>query len=99
AGAAPGQQQVTRTRLLKFDLATGVLDPIWTPSINGRGTSITASDDGSIIYVSGYFTSPRSRIAAFDAATGALVSSFNPTTTNSHVLGIDVSGNTLYAGG
>lgn len=101
AGAAAGQNEVTRTRLLAYDLTTGALTG-FTHSLNGRGRVVVASPDGSRIYVGGDFTSvdgtARGHLAAFDTATGALVPGFAPAL-NSGVRALAASASTVYAGG
>ena len=56
--------------------------PRSTTQLNGQGLVITASPDGSRVYVGGDFTTvdgiARGHVAAFDTATGALVSTFAP---------------------
>lgn len=63
---------------------------------------IKASPDGQRIYVGGDFDRIndvwRSRVAAFDTATGALNPAFRPQV-NSRVRGISVTGDTVYIGG
>jgi hypothetical protein len=63
---------------------------------------IKASPDGSRIYVGGDFTAvdgvDRHRLAAFDTATGALVTSFKPAM-SSRVRALAVTSDTVYAGG
>lgn len=72
---------VTRNNLLRFDVTTGVLDGGWAPNPNAQVRAIVKSPDGSRIYVDSNSASiagtTRYRIAAFDAATGALVATFN----------------------
>lgn len=101
AGSPAGQNEVTRTRLLAYDLRTGELTG-FAHSLNGRGRIAVASPDGSRIYVGGDFTSvdgaPRGHIAAFDTSSGALVPGFAPTL-NSGVRALAVSASTVYAGG
>lgn len=102
SGAAPGTSEVVRSNILAFDLDTGVLRSSWAPSLNGVGKSIEASADGTRIFVAGSFTSvsgvARNRVAALDAATGAVVASWNPNA-NSRVGALAVSGTTLYMSG
>jgi PKD repeat protein len=82
AGAAPGVNTVTRNNLLAYNLSTGVLIPSFAPNLNAQALAITASPDGSRIYVAGDFTAidgtPYYRLAAFSTATGAIVPSFRP---------------------
>jgi PKD repeat protein len=102
AGAAPGTDETPRLNILAYDLTTGALITSWAPTLNAPGLALAASSDGTRIYVAGDFTSvsdvARNRIAALDAATGALIADFNASA-NSRVKALAVSENTLYAGG
>ncbi|SCX40028.1 PKD domain-containing protein [Klenkia marina] len=102
AGAAAGTNLTPRGNLLAYDIRTGVLVPGWAPTLNAQALTITASPDGSRIYVGGDFTSvngeTRRRIAALDPATGALVPGFAPAVTAS-VRAIAVAADTVYVGG
>ena len=78
----------------------------WAPRINAIAKSITASADGSTIYVAGSFTQAsgtggayvtRNRVASFTASTGALTA-FNPNA-GYRVNDIALSGNTAYLAG
>jgi PKD repeat protein len=102
AGAAPGTSTVTRNNLLAYDIRTGALISSFTPDLNSDVRGLTVSPDGTRLYVVGQFTTAngqtRSRIAAYDTATGALVSSFRPlldTTANAVV----ATNDTVYLGG
>ena len=103
AGAAPGTNLVTRTNLLAYDLVTGQLVSSFAPTVNAQVLSVAASPDGSRIYLVGDFTTvngqARRRVAAVDAATGALVTSFNPTGVNSQARAVAVTADTVYVGG
>jgi hypothetical protein len=102
AGAAAGTSETARSNILAYDLTTGALVTSWAPSLNATGRALAASPDGTRIYVGGEFTSvsgvARQRIAALDATSGAVVTSFNAGT-NSRVNAVAVSGSTVYAGG
>lgn len=82
AGAPPGTDEVTRNNLLAYDIRTGELITSIVPDLNAQVLSVTASPDGSRVYVGGDFTVANGqkhyRIAAYDAATGQLINSFNP---------------------
>ncbi|MCF7553846.1 LamG domain-containing protein [Pseudonocardia sp. WMMC193] len=101
AGSAAGSNETARSNILAFNLSTGALITSWAPSLNAQGLTIAASADGSTIYVGGDFTqvsgTTRSRIAALDAATGA-VKAFNPVA-GTTVRAIAVDGSTVYVGG
>jgi PKD repeat protein len=102
AGAAPGTQETVRNNLLAFDIRTGNLITSFTPDLNGQVLAVTASPDGSRIYVGGDFTvangQTRQRVAAYDTATGALITTWRPTV-NSQVRAIAATNDTVYLGG
>ncbi len=102
AGSAPGVNTVTRANLLAYDIRTGNLVTSWAPSTDGAVQVVKASPDGTRIYAGGTFTTvngtPRRRLAAIDATTGALVGSFNPNP-DAKVSAIATSGSTVYFGG
>lgn len=101
-GAAAGTNQVVRNNLLAYDLTTGALVSEWAPSLNAQGLGIAASPDGTRIYVTGEFTQAngvnRYRVAALDASTGALVTSWAPAL-NYRARPIVVTADTVYVGG
>ena len=74
----------------------------FNPVLDGQVYAVAASADGSRIYIGGDFTTingvTRNRIAAFDTATGALVSNWHPSVSY-RVKTISVSGDTVYFGG
>lgn len=102
AGAAAGTNEVVRNNLLRFDVRTGVLDSTWAPNPNAQVRAVVRSPDGSRVYIGGNFTTVagqnRYRIAAFDTATGNLVTSFNAGT-NGQVRAIAATDTTVYVGG
>lgn len=102
AGAAPGTSLIPRSNLLAYDIRTGVLINSFAPVLNGPVKGLAASPDGSRVYVAGQFTTVngvnRYRIAAFDTATGALVSNFAPAP-NSTVNSVTVTDSAVYVGG
>ncbi|WP_253259321.1 PKD domain-containing protein [Subtercola boreus] len=102
AGAASGVNTVSRTYVLSYNLTTGALNTSFAPVLNGQVKAVTASPDGSRIYVGGAFTTVngvnRYRIAALDPTTGAVVTSFAPGT-NSTVSAIAATATTVYLGG
>jgi PKD repeat protein len=82
AGSAPGVNTVVRNNILAYSLSTGNLITSFAPSLNAEAFSIAASPDGSRIYVGGSFTQVNGatvwRIAALNATTGQLITSFLP---------------------
>jgi PKD repeat protein len=102
AGSPAGTNAVTRNNVLAYDLRTGDLVASWAPSANAQVMDVAASPDGTRLYVGGSFTSiggsTRYRIAAFDTATGNLVTSFNPSL-NGRVETIAATNTTVYVGG
>lgn len=102
AGAAPGTNLTARANLLAYDITTGNLVTSWAPSTDKQVLTVAASPDGSRIYIGGEFTSvngtPRYRVAALDAKTGQLISSFNPIVSYK-VNSIVATNSTVYLGG
>ncbi len=102
AGAAPGTNTVTRTNLLAYDIRTGALVTTFAPTLNGQVQTVAASPDGTRLYVGGEFTSVngvnRYRVAAFNTATGALVSTWAPTL-DYRARAIVATNTTVYVGG
>lgn len=79
-GAAAGQSEVVRNNVLAYDLATGALKNAFNPNLNGQAYAVAASPDGSRVYLGGEFTTvggvARSRVAAVDPTSGALIGAF-----------------------
>ncbi len=102
AGSPVGSNETPRANLLAYDLTTGALISSWNPGTNGTVLDIKKSADGSRIYVAGMFSQAagawRYRVAAFDTATGALVTSWAPEA-NGKVEAIAVSGSAIYLAG
>ncbi|WP_246136334.1 LamG-like jellyroll fold domain-containing protein [Leekyejoonella antrihumi] len=71
-------------------------------TLNAQGQAITASPDGSTVYVGGDFTTvdgvAHNHIAAFNTATGTLISGFKASV-NSTVRALAATNTELYAGG
>jgi PKD repeat protein len=102
AGAAQGTQEVARNNLLAYNITTGQLVTSFAPSLNAQAMVITASPDGSRLYVGGDFTTvngvARNRVAALVPVTGALVTGFAPSV-SSQVRAIAATNSTVYLGG
>jgi PKD repeat protein len=102
AGAAAGTDESPRSNLLAYDIRTGELITSWAPTLNAQGLSITASADGTKIFVGGDFTNvsgvAKNRIVALDAITGAVQTSF-VASVNSRVRALAIGDGVLYAGG
>ena len=90
-----------RSNLLAFDIRTGNLLP-FNHTLNAQGLAVTASPDGTRVYVAGDFTTvdgtSRAHIAAFDTATGALDTSFAPSL-GSTADALVATNSTVYVGG
>jgi len=80
AGAAAGTSLTARTNMLSYNLLTGVLNSGFNPAPNNQVYAIAPSPDGKRIYIGGTFTAvggvARNRIAAVDATTGAVLTTF-----------------------
>jgi PKD repeat protein len=102
AGAAAGTQEVVRSNLMSYTLDTGVMTN-FAPTLNGTVEGVTASPDGTRLYVVGRFTTvngqTRNRVAAFDiTGLSPVLTGFAPIV-NSTVLGAAATNTTLYIGG
>jgi hypothetical protein len=99
--AAAGTGEVARTRLAALNASTGALVTSFNHNVNGNIYSVAASPDGTRIYVGGDFSAidgaTRNRIAAFDTASGALLT-WAPSV-NARVTTISVSPTGVYIGG
>jgi PKD repeat protein len=102
AGSPAGVNQTPRANVLAYDITTGALIPGFVANTNGTVRTVTASPDGSRIYIGGQFTNVngtnRYRIAALDPTTGAVVTGFNAIT-NATVKDLVATNDTVYAGG
>lgn len=100
--AVGGAGEVDAANIFAFDIATGERVASFNHSLNAQGLVVRAAPDGSRIYVGGDFTAvdgvPRGHVAAFDTATGALLSGFAPNT-DGQVRAFAISGSTVYVGG
>jgi hypothetical protein len=101
AGSNAGVNQVERKHFLAYNLTTGALLP-FAPKFNQQVRTLAASPDGKRLYAGGLFTQvdgvTRTYIAAFDVASGGLVSTFKPNVTR-RVNAIVATNTTVFAGG
>lgn len=101
AGAAPGVNTVPRNNLMAYNINTGVMTS-FAPNLNAQALAITASPDGSRIYVVGDFTTVNGagyyRVAAFSTATGQVIPSFKPIL-GSQGRAVHATNTTVYLGG
>jgi hypothetical protein len=93
-----------RYQAAAFDVTSGALLP-WAPlssTLLNQDSIQRILVDGSTVFLGGYFNTPsalpRRNLAAVDAATGSLVTAFNPDPDNS-VWDLALMGSTLYVGG
>ncbi len=102
AGSPAGSNEVARANLLAYNITTGQLITSFNHTLNAQGRFITASPDGSRIYVVGSFTTvdgaTHNRIAAFNTATGALVTGFTASV-NSVAYTATATNSAVYVGG
>jgi outer membrane protein assembly factor BamB len=99
-GAPAGTGEVPRQHLAAFDRTTGAL-LTWNPGTDKEVLALTASLDGTAVYVGGSFTKvgsvSRARLAKLDASTGAVLA-WAPST-DQQVNTIAVTSTLIYLGG
>jgi PKD repeat protein len=102
AGAPAGTRETVRNNMLAYDIRTGELITSFAPDLNAQALAVTASPDGSRVYVAGDFTTAngqtRKHIAAYDTATGLLVSDFKPSV-GGQVRALAATDSAVYLGG
>ncbi|HYP45294.1 MAG TPA: hypothetical protein VEQ66_08880 [Propionibacteriaceae bacterium] len=102
AGSAVGSNEVTRSNLLAYNLDTGTLQTTFVANLNAQAKTVTASPDGSRLYVGGDFSTvngvPRRYLAALDPVTGAPLPDFAPSP-NHQVKALAATADTVYLGG
>jgi PKD repeat protein len=100
--AAGGAGEVTANNLFAFDLTTGNRVATFDHSLDAQGLVVTASPDGSRIYVGGDFSTvdgtPRGHVAAFSTADNSLVTTWKPNV-GGQVRGFGITADTVYVGG
>ena len=85
--------------------ADGKVDATFNPGTDGRVRAVEASQDGSVIFLGGTFTTaggePHANLAAVDATTGQPIAGWSADTVGSNpvVNSLAVFGNRLYVGG
>ncbi|WP_431279650.1 PKD domain-containing protein [Leifsonia poae] len=101
-GAAAGTNTTPRSNLLAYNVTTGALISSFNVPLNAQALAITASPDGSRVYVGGDFTTAGAgnyyRIVAISTATGQVISSFRPIM-ESQVRALAATNTAVYAGG
>ncbi|MCG2620554.1 PKD domain-containing protein [Arthrobacter sp. I2-34] len=99
--AAGGAGEVIRNNAMAFDITTGSILP-WNPNFNAQANVVEISPDGSQIYVGGDFATaggtPRSKLAVFNRATGALGAAVGGSI-GGQVNSISITPSTVYVGG
>ena len=97
-----GPTEISVGHLLAYDISTGNRVSSFDHVLNAQGLAVAATPDGKTVYVGGDFTTvdgvARQHIAAFDTATGALISSFAPIV-NGQVKGLVATNDTVYVAG
>jgi len=100
--AAGGAGEVAAANIFAYDITTGNRVTSFNHSLNAQGMAITASPDGSKVFVGGDFTTvdgqARGHVAAFSTTTNALDATFRPNV-NGRVRALTANNTTLYLGG
>jgi large repetitive protein len=102
-GVSPGGAgEINAQNIFAYDLVTGKRVAWFNHSLNGQGLAITASPNGSRIYVGGDFTAvdgvARAHVASFKTTTGALDATFAPNV-NGQIKAVAASDAAVYVGG
>ena len=100
---AGGTTLTPRGNLVAYDITTGALVTKLAPALNTTVKALAVSPNGKVLYAGGTFTTAdggvtRNRIAAYDTATGKLITTFKPSL-NSTVTGIAATDTTVYVSG
>jgi len=101
---ASSPSRVARANLLAYDITTGNLITAFNHRLNGQGRAITASPDGSTLYVAGDFTTvdgaTHNRLASFSLTTAAGVLNTGFTASlNAAARTVTASNTAVYVGG
>lgn len=100
--AAGGAGEIVANNIFAYDIVTGNRVTTFNHSLNGQGLAVTASPDGSRVFIAGDFTTvdgaARGHVAAFNTAAGTLDATFAPNV-SSQVRALTASASTLYIGG
>jgi hypothetical protein len=100
--AVGGAGEIDAQNIFAYDIRTGERVASFNHSLNAQGLTITASPDGSRVYVGGDFTTvdgfARGHVASFRTASGALDLNFRPTV-QGPVTALAVSNTKVYVGG
>ena len=102
-GASPkAANQIPANNFFAYDIRTGARIASISHDFNAQILAMALSPDGTKLYVGGDFTRVdgfvHNHVAAFNAATGALINSFTAATAN-QVRALAVTNSTVYAGG
>ena len=93
---------ISQAYLFKFNVATGLIDQSFRPTLNGDVEGLALSSDGSSIFVGGGFTTingqSRERLAKLNTSNGSVNQTF-VANANNEVLDIALSDHGLIAGG
>ena len=93
-----------RTDIFAFDVATGLVEPAFAPTVaNGQVSTLAVGPDGQSVFAGGTFDTvngqPEKRLVKLGLADGSIVPGFHAALMGSWVEDSDVRGNTLYIGG
>jgi hypothetical protein len=93
-----------RTDIFAFDVATGLVEPAFAPTVaNGTISTLAVGPDGQSVFAGGTFDTvngqPEKRLVKLSLADGSIVPGFHAALMGSWVEDSDVRGNTLYIGG
>lgn len=100
---ADNATEVSRSRLLAFDAASGRLSTTFLPQPNGTVNVVVPAGDGTSVYVGGSFTSiggaARKNLARVRLSDGAVLPDFNTGAISGAVRDLRLSGGRLWVAG
>ena len=98
-----GAQAITRNYLLAFDAGTGLVDPTFTPALDGVVEALAAGPTSDTVYVGGAFNTVNGvgskGVTLISTVTGTIVPGFTPVVVDGIVWSVVLTSGHLLIGG